>query len=88
MDETLQLCVFHFKVVNKYSMFIQYLFTFVFILDVVLGYIFMLYHLNSGIVHIYFLSFVVLGFIFFQYLHKSVKVKKILHNWIAKFFRR
>ena len=45
-------------------------------IDVVLGYVIIMYHINQGIIHIYFLIFVFLGFILENILHKYVKLPK------------
>lgn len=89
MEETLQLLTFlfsfcygvffgylsrwHFKFTIHYSVVLKYISTFLFILDIVLGYILGMYHLNEGIFHLYFLFFVFLGFIVSFSLHKIVK---------------
>ncbi len=67
------LTYFHFLVVNKFNKLFQVLITFVFMLDIVLGYLLSLYVICSGIFHIYFLFFIFLGFFLFFYLRKNVK---------------
>lgn len=89
MEETLQICSFllsfcygvffglatiwHFHVTNHYSILMKYLTTFLFILDIVLGYLFCMYQLNEGVFHVYFLLFVLIGFGLAFPLQKYVK---------------
>ena len=54
---------FHFKLISKYHVIFQLLISLVFVIDIVLGYILIMYHLNLGIFHIYFLIFIFLGYI-------------------------
>lgn len=79
---------FHFKITEKYPVLFQYLSTFLFLLDAVLLYIFILYYLNGGVLHIYFLIFLFLGFFLFGIFQKRVKLTDILSTLIAKIFHR
>jgi len=104
MEETLQLLTFgvsfffgfffhvfsdfHFKVSEKYPVVLKYISTFLFLLDIVLAYIFILYHLNGGVLHVYFLAFVFLGFFSFDVLHKYVKFSDVFRHVIDKFFHK
>ncbi len=71
---------FHFNLINKYHIIFQLLISLVFVIDIVLGYILIMYHLNLGIFHIYFLVFIFIGFIVSfllqAYLKKDYKSKK------------
>lgn len=104
MDESLQLLsflvsflygmffflvtVFHFKVVQKYPVIFQYFSSFLFILDVVLIYLILFYHLNDGVFHIYFIFFVFLGFFVMHIVSKNVKFWQLLRSKIEKIFHR
>ena len=54
---------FHFKLIIKYHVIFQLLISLVFVIDMVLGYILIMYHLNLGVFHIYFLIFIFFGYI-------------------------
>lgn len=67
-----------FMLSNKNN-FIKFLVTLVFIIDIVILYIYLMYRINFGMIHPYFASFVVIGFIFMSILFEKCKncVKKI-----------
>lgn len=69
------LSIVQFKFCQNKKKIFQYLTTIIFVIDMVLLYILMMYKINKGIFHIYFLSFILLGFILSLYLHKHVKQK-------------
>ena len=75
----------HFYVNLSNSIIMKYLSTVLFMIDIVLGYVIIMYHINQGIVHIYFLVFVFLGFVVETVLHKYVKLPKIIRSWLEKF---
>jgi len=79
---------FHFKVSEQYPILLKYLSTFLFILDIVLFYILILYYLNGGVLHTYFLFFVFFGFFLYGSLRKCVKLKDFLTSVIDKFLRK
>ncbi len=79
---------FHFKVSDKYPILLKYVSTFLFLLDGVLFYLLLLYYLNGGVLHIYFLFFVFLGFFLYGYLQKRVKLCSFLTKCVDKIFRR
>lgn len=72
--------LFNHKIIKKHSIVLQYLITFVYILDISLLYILLMYKVNYGVIHIYFIGMLFLGFAFgFVYckkLRKFCKVKK------------
>ncbi len=74
--------IWHFSFIKNTPKFYQLLFTFVFILDIVLGYILIMYKLNLGMFHIYFLLFLLGGYMGAFPLHKYVKYfwKKFLKH--------
>lgn len=69
---------FHFKLINHYSKLFQLLISLVFIIDIVLGYILIMYHLNTGIFHLYFFIFIFIGFLLSFFLKK----------WLIKYFKQ
>ncbi len=52
----------NYKLVWKYPVILRYLITIVFIFDIALLYILAMYHINYGVVHIYFIIMLFLGF--------------------------
>lgn len=79
---------FHFKISETYSTVLKYISTFLFVLDIVLCYVLLMYYLNGGIIHIYFLAFVFFGFFFYDILQKNVNLSNILPNKIAKYLHK
>ena len=63
----------HFNIIKKYHQIFQLLISVIFIIDIVLGYILIMYHINGGIFHIYFIIFIFLGYTLSFSLHKYVK---------------
>ena len=78
----------HFKISETYSTIMKYLTTILFVINIVLLYVYIMYHLNEGIIHIYFLIFVALGFFVFDVLRKHVKLSVFLPSKVEKIFRR
>ncbi len=93
MDEVLQLYSFlfsfgyglmfgifsrwHFQLIEKYHKLWQAILTFVFIIDIVLGYLVSMYFLNGGVFHLYFLFCLFGGFWFSKYVWSFLKAKGI-----------
>ena len=82
------LTLFHFKLTDTYPVWLKYLTTLLFILDITLSYLLILYYLNGGIVHIYFVTFVFLGFGAYSFVSKNVKNTKISSLKIVKKINR
>lgn len=78
----------HFKISETYSISMKYLTTILFVINIVLLYVYLMYQLNDGIIHIYFLLFVLFGFVVFDILQKHVKLSSFLPSKIEKIFRR
>lgn len=76
---------FHFKLTDTYPIWLKYLTTFLFIVDITLMYLLLLYYLNDGVVHIYFVFFVLFGFALYGYLSKNVNISK---NSILKIVKK
>lgn len=68
------------KIIKKHSIVLQYIITFVYILDISLLYILLMYKVNYGIIHVYFIGMLFLGFVFgwfyCKHLKKFCKIKK------------
>ena len=54
----------NYKIIKNRVVFMQYLISFVYIIDMVLLYILMMYKVNYGVIHIYFVIMMFLGFMF------------------------
>ena len=69
----------NYKFIQKLSIFIKYVVTFVYIVDVALLYVLFMYKINYGVIHIYFLLLLFCGFLFgFFYSKKLRKICKVL----------
>ena len=66
---------FHFKLVDSYPKILQYLLTVLYVIDFVLLYVILMYHINGGVIHIYFLAFVFVGFFCSEVLQSRFKFK-------------
>lgn len=74
---------FNKKLINNKKIIFQYMVTFIYIINIVLFYILILYKINRGVFHIYFLFMVLIGYLFATRLEKYVKKSvKYLKNYI------
>lgn len=60
----------------------QFIINLIFILDIVFIYIYIMYHLNQGLIHVYYIALVVLGF-WFGYKYTK-KCKYIVNKIISR----
>lgn len=79
---------YHYNLVYKLKKIWQYLLSFLFILDVSLLYILLLYYINNGIVHIYFLAFTIMGYCLEKYSYNYVKCHVKAIHLFAKSSRK
>ena len=79
---------YHYKMVYSLKCFMRYILTFFFILDISLFYILVLYYVNYGVVHIYFLIVTFLGYLFEKFLFPYVKKYVKLCPFIEKIFHK
>lgn len=79
---------FHYNLVFSLKSVLRYLLTFLYILDISLIYILLLYYINHGILHIYFVFITFIGY--FVEKHLTLTVKKYVKSvpWIAKYFHK
>ena len=74
--------IMNYFFIKKYKIVIKYIITFIYMIDITLLYILMLYKINNGFVHIYFLFLVLFGFLFGvklkNMLIKNVKLRKYI----------
>ena len=72
--------VLNYHFITKYPKIFKYLITLVYILDIALLYILFMYKINYGVIHIYFVIVLFLGFyvasIYSKKLRKICKIKK------------
>lgn len=78
----------HFKVTDTYKTILRYITTILFVFNIVLFYVYIMYLINDGVIHIYFLLFVILGFFVFGILQKNVKLNLFLPSKVEKLFRK
>ena len=75
----------YFILYNKNNI-IKFIVTLVFIIDIVILYVYMMYKINNGYFHIYFVALVVLGFVL---MYKCYKIfKDICIRYVNKFKRK
>lgn len=76
--------VLNFKLIENLKKYIQHILTFIYVLDIVIIYIIIFYHLNKGYFHIYFILMVFLGFFVGYILYKSL-ISKIDFKKLFKY---
>ena len=78
------LTIYNFKLIAKLKVIFKHLITFIYVLDMTIIYIIILYHLNKGYFHIYFIMTVFLGFviglIIYKKLLSKISVKRHFKN--------
>lgn len=74
----------NFKLIASLKKYFQHLLTFLYVLDMIIIYIIVIYKLNKGYFHIYFILMVIVGFmlgyLFYKYFISKINVKKIFKN--------
>lgn len=73
---------FNYFIVEKKNNFLKFIVTFVFIIDMVILYVYLMYKINNGYFHIYFIIVVVLGFILMANLFN--RLKKLCQKCVNK----
>lgn len=80
----------NFKLIEKMRVLYKHIITFIFVLDIAIIYIIIMYHLNKGYFHIYFILMVLIGFIAGYFLKtkifSKIDVKRHFMNWNNIFF--
>ena len=78
------LTIYNFNLIAKLKVIFKHLITFIYVLDMTIIYIIILYHLNKGYFHIYFIMTVFLGFviglIIYKKLLSKINVKRHFKN--------
>jgi len=66
----------NYKIIRKYNKVFKYIITFVYMLNIAIIYICLLFKINNGNVHPYFILLVLCGFLFYQKI-KNVLIKNV-----------
>ncbi len=75
----------NYKMIKKHSIFIKYTITFIYIIDIALLYVLLMYKINYGIIHVYFLLLLCCGFLFgWAYCKKLRKICKVIGNKLKR----
>ncbi len=79
-------CAFygHFMVIRRLNIYWKSFLSVLFSLDSIMLYIYLLYVLNEGFIHLYFFFALVLGSFFTFFCHKNVKLLKKLLPFLKK----
>lgn len=64
---------YHYDMVSSLKKVFQYFLTFLFILDISLFYILIMYYINDGVVHLYFIAVTFIGYLVEKKIFQSVK---------------
>lgn len=75
--------IINFKLINDLKLYLKHILTFIYVLDMVIIYVIIFYHLNKGYFHIYFLLSVFLGY-FVAFLTNKKFLSKICVKQIFK----
>ena len=73
----------NFKLIEKLKKYIQHIITFIYVIDVTIIYIIIMYHLNKGYFHIYFIMMVFVGYLVGVIIYKKF-ISKIIVNKILR----
>lgn len=78
------LTIINFKLIENIKVIYKHIITFVYVMDMAIIYIIILYNLNKGYFHIYFILTVFIGYVLsylsYQKLLSKINVKKIFKN--------
>ncbi len=79
------LSLLNYKLFNKFSLFFKYLVTLLFSFDIAIIYLLIVYKINYGIFHVYYLIFTILGFLVaYKLKNRTVNLCKIIKNKLKK----
>ena len=74
----------NYKIIKKYNNIFKYLITFVYMLNIAIIYICLLFKINNGNVHLYFILMVLCGFIFGLKIKKALIKNVKLYEFVVK----
>ena len=66
------LSLFNFKIIEGLKKYLQNIITFIFVIDIIIIYIIIIYNLNKGYFHIYFIFTVFIGFFVGIFINKKI----------------
>lgn len=69
----------NFKIIDSMSRFLRYILTFLFVMDMVIIYIILIYKLNKGYFHMYFVLLVFCGYLIANILLKNIRKFDVNH---------
>ena len=69
------LTIINFKLIESLKVYLKHILTFIYTIDMTIIYIIIIYHLNKGYFHIYFIMMVFIGFFIGLVLHKKLLSK-------------
>lgn len=75
------LTIINFKLIIDLKRYLKHIITFIFVLDMIIIYSIIIYHINKGYFHIYFVLMVIFGFVIGYYFYKLLlkKLSNIKH---------
>lgn len=76
--------ILNYKLIRRFKVWIKYIITFVYMINIAFLYLLLLFKVNNGNVHIYFLIMTFLGFITANKIISLVKKNVKLSEFIAK----
>ncbi len=77
---------YHYEMVSHLKKVPRYVLTFLFILDVSLFYVLIMYYLNNGVIHIYFVIVTLVGYCLEGKITSLIKKRFKLFNFSKKLF--
>ena len=76
---------FNYKMIKNTNVFLKYLISLFYVFDMALLYILLMYKINYGVIHIYFIGILLIGYILgFVYVKKLQKYCKIIKLKLKK----
>lgn len=79
---------FHYGFISSLKKWLRYLLTLLFILDISLLYLILMYSINSGVIHIYFIILAMVGYIIEKYVNQFVKNHVNFRRFVDKVIRK
>ena len=82
------LTIFNFKIISNLRRIIKHLITFIYVLDVMVIYIIILYKINHGYFHIYFIMITIIGYLCGLYFYHKYISKVDVKALFSKLLKR
>lgn len=78
------LTILNFKIISNLKKYLQHIITFIYVMDIIIIYVIILYHINNGQFHIYFILMVIIGYVvgylIYSKLLSKLDVKRFLKH--------